>query len=575
MKAYVLALALILCGRAGADEYTLGPESQRQPGVPEGAVTHHTWNTSKIFPGTTRDYWVYVPQQYKDDKPAAVMVFQDGGGFIKEDGNSRVPIVFDNLIAKGEMPVTIGIFIDPGVLPALNETAQNRYNRSYEYDSLSDRYVRFLLEEILPEVGKEYKLSADPNDRAIGGASSGGICAFTAAWIRPDAFRRVLSFIGSYTDLRGGDIYPALIHKTEPKPIRVFLQDGSNDMDIFAGDWWMGNQAMDSALKYAGYDYKFVTGTEGHNMKQGGAIMPDALRWLWRDYPNPIAKAKGPSNLPYGKIIDFGTDWELVGQGYKFTEGASVDKEGNFYFTDIPNNRIYKVAADGKPTVFKEDAGGPAGTMFGADGRLYVCQTARKRIAAYASDGTESVIADGLGCNDISVTRNGDVYVTDPSTKHVWLVNAKGEKRAVHEGMTFPNGVRLSSDHSLLAVDDSADRTVWSFQVQPDGSLTNGQKFYRLEIPDEQSNDWGDGITFDTEGFMYVATRYGVMACDQVGRTVAILNPPQPGNVSHVAFAGPDMQTLYITDGDKVYRRPMLRKGALPWEAVKPPVPRL
>ncbi len=183
-----------------ADDYPLGPDSQRQNGVPQGTVTQHQW-TSTVFPGTLRDYWIYVPAQYDGSKPACVMIFQDGAGYVKDDGPVRVPIVFDNLIHKREMPVTIGIFINPGVLPAATGAAQNRYNRSFEYDALGDRYARFLIEEILPEVGKQYKLSADPNDRAIGGLSSGASCAFTAAWNRPDAFRRVLSWIGSYADL--------------------------------------------------------------------------------------------------------------------------------------------------------------------------------------------------------------------------------------------------------------------------------------------------------------------------------------------------------------------------------------
>ena len=156
---------------------------------------------------------MYVPAQYLPSVPAAVMVFQDGGRFVAEDGRWRLPIVFDNLIVKGEMPVTIGIFVDPGVLPARGESEQARYDRSFEYDALGDRYARFLIEELLPEVGRTYALSADPSLRAIGGSSSGGICAFTAAWNRPDAFRRVLSFIGSYTGLRGGDAYPTLVRK--------------------------------------------------------------------------------------------------------------------------------------------------------------------------------------------------------------------------------------------------------------------------------------------------------------------------------------------------------------------------
>ncbi len=280
-----LASVCVLCASASlaADDYELGPDSQRHEGVPQGEVTQHNW-TSRIFPGTQRNYWIYVPAQYDAKKPACVMVFQDGQGYADEKRSFRVPIVFDNLIHQGDMPVTIGVFINPGVVPPAKPGQAPRKNRSFEYDTLSDQYARFLLEEILPAVGEKYKLTQDPRGRAIAGISSGGICAFTVAWQRPDAFGKVLSHVGSFTNIRGGNIYPALIRKTERKPIRVFLQDGSGDLDNLHGNWPLSNQQMASALKFSGYDYKFVFGDGGHNGKHGGAILPDSLRWLWRDF---------------------------------------------------------------------------------------------------------------------------------------------------------------------------------------------------------------------------------------------------------------------------------------------------
>lgn len=273
-----------------ADDYQLGPDAKVQEGVPQGEITQGVWKSEKVYPGTERKYWIYVPAQYDEKTPACVMVFQDGGGYVDRNGPSPVPTVFDNLIHKGEMPVTIGIFIDPGVIPASKPGAQPRRNRSFEYDTLSDQYARFLLEEILPEVGKKYNLTDDPEGRAICGISSGGICAFTVAWERPDAFRKVLSHVGSFTNIRGGHVYPALIRKTERKPIRVFLQDGANDLDNLHGNWPLSNQQMAAALKFVGYDYQFVLGDGGHNRKHGGALLPESLRWLWRDY-----KPKGTS----------------------------------------------------------------------------------------------------------------------------------------------------------------------------------------------------------------------------------------------------------------------------------------
>lgn len=570
-----ILLAALACAPLLADDYPLGPDHQRQAGVPRGAVSKHTW-VSKIFPGTVRDYWVYVPAQYKAQQPAAVMIFQDGGGFVNEQGRWRAPVVFDNLIHKGELPVTVGIFINPGVLPAGSAAQQNRYNRSYEYDGLGDRYARFLTEEILPEVGKQVNLSPDPNLRAIAGSSSGGICAFTAAWNRPDSFRRVLSFVGSYTNLRGGNIYPSLIRKTEPKPLRVFLQDGNRDLNIYSGSWWLANQDMAAALEYSGYDFRFVTGTEGHNNIHGSSILPDALRWLWRDAGKPIVKSRGGGERHFATmILDPESDWEMVSSGHKFTEGPAVDREGNVFFTDIPNNRIHKIGLDGKVTAFKEDSGGANGLMFGPGGRLYACQNGRKRIVAYSPGGGETVIAEGVGSNDLVVNSRGEIYFTEPAAKRIWFIDAKGNRRAVHEGLEFPNGVVLSPDQSLLLAADSRAKWVWSFQVQPDGSLANGQPFYRLETPDESSASGADGMTVDSEGHLYVATRLGLQICDQPGRVVAIVNKPHNGPLSNVVFGGPGLQTLYVTAGDKVFRRKVRRTGVFPWQPGKPPVPRL
>ena len=281
LSAVLLLTGLVAAARA-ADDYPLGPDSMVQDGVPKGEVTKYSWNESKVFAGTQRDYWVYVPKQYDPKKPACVMVFQDGGNYMNEKGQFRVPTVFDNLIHKGQMPVTIGIFINPGNIPG-EQGAKARSNRSFEYDTLSNQYVTFLEKEILPEVAKKYNLRKDAAGCAICGISSGGICAFTAAWERPDLFSKVLSHVGSFTNIRGGDVYPGMIRKTEKKPIRVFLQDGSGDLDNLHGNWPLANQQMALALKFAKYDYKFVFGDGGHNGKQGGAILPESLIWLWRD----------------------------------------------------------------------------------------------------------------------------------------------------------------------------------------------------------------------------------------------------------------------------------------------------
>lgn len=277
----ILLLASIPAG--AADDYKHGPDSLKQEGVPEGKVIPMPAWTSAIFPGTVRDWWVYVPAQYDAKKPACVMVFQDGGWYRDPKGQFRVPTVFDNLIHKKEMPVTIGIFLNPGTVPGSGPGKKARANRSFEYDRLSDQYALFLEKEILLEVGKKYNLRQDAAGRAIGGISSGGIAAFTVAWERPDLFGKVLSHVGSFTNIRGGDVYPSLIRKTDPKPLRVFLQDGAGDLDNLHGHWPLANQEMAAALKQMKYDVKFEFGDGGHNGKHGGAILPESLKWLWRE----------------------------------------------------------------------------------------------------------------------------------------------------------------------------------------------------------------------------------------------------------------------------------------------------
>jgi enterochelin esterase-like enzyme len=270
---------------AQAEDWTHGPDSLPKPGVPKGTVTQYVWDQSEVFPGTTREYYVYVPQQYTGCEPASVMVFQDGHTYVNERGDFRAPVVFDNLIHEGVMPVTIGVFINPGHLSeTLPENPWRGSNRSFEYDTLSDQYARFLLDELLPHLEKSYKLSHDPEMRTICGISSGGICAWTVAWERPDAFRKVVSHIGSFTNIRGGHVYPALIRKTEPKPIRVFLQDGTNDLDNLHGNWPLSNMQMEKALKFSKYDYQMVWGDGAHNGQHGGAIFPETMRWIWRDW---------------------------------------------------------------------------------------------------------------------------------------------------------------------------------------------------------------------------------------------------------------------------------------------------
>jgi len=280
--------------------YSLGPDSNSHPGVPQGKVQGPITLQSKVF-DNIRNYWIYVPAQYEPSKPVSLMIFQDGHAFLNTKGDYRISYVFDNLIYRREMPVTIAVFINPGHRPDQEEASDSNWgdrgtNRPTEYNALDDKYARLIVDELLPEVKKQYNISENPDDRAIAGASSGAICAFTVAWHRPDQFRKVISTIGSFTNLRGGHVYPELIMKSEAKPIRIFLQDGVNDNRGLRGqganatynptlDWHAQNIKMVNALTAKHYDVNYTWGIGTHSNKQGGAIMPDMLRWLWRDYP--------------------------------------------------------------------------------------------------------------------------------------------------------------------------------------------------------------------------------------------------------------------------------------------------
>ncbi len=273
-------------GNIKIEHYDYPPESERHDGVPQGKLLPHVWKDSKIFPGTVRDFLVYIPEQYDGSEPAALMVFQDGlrHADVNASGGLRAPTVYDNLIASGDMPVTIGIFINPGSLTTQKPGDKPR-NRSFEYDSLGDSYVRFLEVEIIPFVTKEHDLniSSDPKMRAIAGGSSGCACAWTAAWERPDQFGKVLGWVGTFTDIRGAHVYPSLVRKTETKPIRAALLGENNDIDNKYGSWPLANRQMDAALKFSSYDYQYWWGNGFHGSRHAAVMLPEMLKWLWSE----------------------------------------------------------------------------------------------------------------------------------------------------------------------------------------------------------------------------------------------------------------------------------------------------
>jgi sugar lactone lactonase YvrE/enterochelin esterase-like enzyme len=567
-----LLLALLSSIVDAADE----PQTS---GPPRGEVQKYSFDRSRIFPGTVRDYWVYVPKQYDPAKPACVYVGQDGVGF-------GAPAVFDELIEWKAMPVTIGVFIMHGRVKALSKDAIDRFNRSFEYDGLGDNYVRFLLEEILPEVekktasdGRPIRLSHNGNDRCIAGISSGAICAFTAAWERPDAFSRVFSSVGTFVGLRGGNNYPTLIRKSEPKPIRIFLEDGTNDLNIAGGDWWMANQEMERAFRFAGYEVNHAWGEGGHNDRHAREVFPAAMRWLWKDWPKPVKAGAGSPQMQEILIPD--EPWKLVADGYKFTEGPAANAKGEVFFNDIPNSKTYKIGLDGKVTLFLADSKKGNGQAFGPDGRLYAVASGTNQILAYDVDGKPTKIADGFYGNDLVVLQNGSMYVTNPSQPNpaapgkVWYIDPHGHKRIVDTGLKLPNGIAVSPDQSLLYVAECRSHWVWSYQIQPDGSLAARQRYFHLHMPDRADNSGVDGIRVDRDGRLYSATDMGIQVSDPAGRVSCIIPTPN-GDIANLCFGGPQFDTIYATCRDRIYSRRVKTRGANAFEApIKPAPPRL
>jgi gluconolactonase len=575
----VLFLSLKIFAYAQEAEYPLDPASVEQPGVPKGEIIKFTFDKSSIFPGTWRECWIYVPVQYKPETPACVYINQDGIQW-------KAPTVFDNLINSKEIPVTIGVFITPGRLRATDTaTSLDRFNRSFEYDGLGDAYARFVLTEILPEVekhttsdGRAIHLSKNANDRALGGSSSGAICAFTAAWERPKEFSRVFSAIGTYVGLRGGNIYSILIRKYEPKPLRIFLQDGANDLNIYAGDWFKANESMERSLTFAGYEVNHTWGEGAHSGKQGTAIFPSVMKWLWKDWPKPVS-AGNSKNQMLSEILIPGKDWELAGEGYTFTEGIVANATGEVFFQDIPNSKTYKISLSGKIRVLPLDAKKSSGTCFAPGGKRYVVAGATKQILSYDAKEKETLVADTISGNDLVMARNGNLYVTSPDGREkpskIFLVRANGTRVTVDEGIKFANGIALTPDQTQLYVTESATHWLWIYKIQPDGTLAYKQRYGWLHVADNDDNAWSDGLKCDRDGRVYVATRLGIQVLDQTGRVNAILPVPS-GQASNICFGGANFDIMYVTCGDKVYRRQLHTHGVNPFEdPFKPGKPKL
>ncbi|MCA9139073.1 MAG: SMP-30/gluconolactonase/LRE family protein, partial [Planctomycetales bacterium] len=550
------------------------PDALPNESVPKGTVEQMQPWESDLFAGTIRDWSVYVPAQYNKDTPAALMVFHDGERMRDVKGRWRIPIVLDNLIARGDMPPTIAVFINPGHDKSRPRQGNKSSNRSFEYDSLGDRYSRFLLEEILPVVESKYNVSSDPTMRAIGGSSSGAICAFTVAWERPDQFGKVYSNVGSFTNLRGGNVYPALVRKTEPKPIRIYMADTSGDVDNVFGSWPWSNQRMASALKYMGYDTRFDW-AEGyaHNADFGSSHFPDAMKWLWRNGQHqPELDTSGDlrGDMTLLRLLIPGQSWEVVAKDLGFADAPCADAEGNFYYSDMRAPAVYRVdAKDGTQTVIAKES--ISGLMFGPDGLMYGCQGASSRVVSIdPKSGAVNVVATDVKPNDLAVGNNGFLFITETREKQVTRINIKtGEKTVVDTGINRPNGIALSNDGGTLAVSDSGGDHTWTFRVHADGTLDAKMATMPMRLAIDPKGDFqfnqpppyltqsrGDGMAVDKSGRYYVTSAVGVQVFDPTGRPCGVLPKPDAEEpLTSCTLAGQNHEYLYVTNGTTVYRR--------------------
>ena len=552
---------------------TSAPEGVVDPNVPHGEFLHLTVSDSKIYPGIDTNLQVYVPAQYDPAKPACLLIRLDNFG--DYEGT-----VLDNLIAKKEVPVIIGVGITSGAVWKEQDGKKKgiRFDRSYEFDSVNDHFPDFVLNEILPAVqklktanGRAINISPDGNDHAVTGGSTGGIGSFTLAWRRPDQFTRVYSVIGTFVSMRGGHDYPALIRKTDPKPFRIFLEDGSADAwNPLFGTWYDANLNMESALRFSGYDVAHAWGTHGHNGKAGSVIFPDVMRWLWRDYPAPIA-AGISHNSTLVEVTLLGEGWKQIPQTFQSAAGLAADAKGEVCVSDAPAGAVYRLGADDKPIDFL--AHGPAitGEAFGPDGTLYGIVPGEKKIITLDSKGATRTVTDGIAGHGILVTNDGTLYVSEPGEhsdmpSRIWQIKPGGEKKLIDQGLHSASGIAFAPDGSLFYAAENTTQWIYSYVVGPDGSFIDKQSYYWLHMTDIPNDSGAEDLAVDTHGNLYAATRMGVQVCDQNGRVRAILPLPTPcGPVRSLCFGGEHFDVLYVTDGAHIYKRRLKVPGFAPW----------
>jgi enterochelin esterase-like enzyme len=547
MKKKISLLGLLLLALCAWAQQTYNVRAPFDPATVKmeekdrGEVLKFSINDSQLYPGTEREIQVYVPRQYRSKQAACLLVCMDG---ILYDATT----VMDNLIASEEMPVTIGVFVNPGVVYDEDREVV-RYNRCKEFDATDDRFVRFLETEVLPRVegmktesGKTIALSHDANDRAITGASSGGIAAFTAAWNRPDLFSRVYTTVGTFVAMRGGHEYPAIVRKTEPKALRIYMQDGWYDVwnPIF-GEWFEYNMLMESAFNFAGYEVFHKWDRGNHSIKYGTLAFPDAMRWLWKGYPARVQKGFSNNGMLQEILLE-DEDWEEI--------KLPVEIEGDIY------------------------AGADQGVVFASGNKIYKIspQEGEYKTVRYATlKKDEQLVGDGLTMRGNALYKDGKMIVDSlegvqavcalDGGKYLVLGDEKTKVKAdVWVVRSGSRALAVAPDYRFCVTGEENTHHLISTVMTKGGKMLYSEAFYHLHDLSNGVEHMAGNMAFDTKGNLYVATAMGVQVADHNGRVRVILSLPG-GRVKSLAFSG---KYLYVVCGDKMFVRKMKSEGHVP-----------
>ncbi len=553
---FIFAFVFYCAAEVKIDEKAMFPltdDSKQKDGVKYGEWIETKFSSSRIFPGTERKVWVYVPAEYDGKTKACVVVLQDGPQF-------HIGNVISNLLAKGEIPMMIAVASSPGVVEGEKDEDSPRANRTLEYDTPSPRFADFIVSELLPfaetlktKDGRKIILSRSGNDRMITGFSSGAAAAFNAAWARPWEFSRVFTGAGSFTGLRGSFANATLVHKYEPKPIRFFLQSGSRDMWTCFGDWWSANQSMVRALEFAGYDFKYVFGEASHCGFQANMIMPDVMRYLWKDWPKPVDASQKSRNHIFRSVIIPGEKFVKIGEGacgarLVMAENASV------ILADEKSARLISGAGE---------SGLNAGIIAKGVNADLLLQNGTLKTGA---EKKFLDIAENVTCAKACAARDGGFYALlrfGDSKSSLARILPGGKIVSLDERAVSGGAVAVSANENWLYVFDSATRRGYSYKLLDDGNVAFKQEFFFLHVPDECDGTLAGSAVCDDGGCLYLATSAGIQICDYNGRSAAILELPMGERPVSLAFGGKEMSELYVVgERGNVFKRKLKTHGA-------------